>query len=184
MIKKSILLLLIFVCAYAKSQTIKANVLAPLSVYAEFKTKPKQTVQFGISYVPYYFNINKVSDASFIIEYRKYKPKIGSGMDKLWEKNFPRGPFMAPYFKLSRLSRLDKNTNAVYAGLAIGNKQMRLLRQPKKCLEYFIGFGLGSPIFIAAPKELKRTEIDVRFGLSLGLHYSKKEEKPSFKSKK
>ena len=115
------------------------------------------------------------------MEYRKYKPRVGAGIDKLWEKSFPRGRFVAPYFKLSHISRLDKKINAVYAGLTVGNKKMRLLGQPKKCIEYFLGFGLGSPIFFESPSELKRTEIDVRFGLALGLHYNKKEEKPVLK---
>lgn len=182
--KSFFVLFFVFVYHFVHSQTIKTNVLAPISVYTEFKTKPKQTIQFGVSYVPYYFTINKINDASIIAEYRRYKPRVGSGIDKLWEKSFPRGPFLAPYVKLSHISRLDKKTNAIYAGLTVGNKQMRLLGQPKKCLEYFIGFGLGSPIIIEAPKELKRTEIDVRFGLVLGLHYTKKEEKSILKLRK
>jgi len=178
------MLVLIFVCTYGQSQTIKTNLLAPVSLYAEFKAKPKETIQFGVSYVPYYFNINRINDASVIIEYRKYKPKVGSGTDKLWEKSFPRGPFMAPYIKWSHISRLEKNANALYAGLTIGNKQMRLLGQPKKCMEFFVGFGLGSPMFIDAPKELKGTKVDIRLGLAFGLHYTQKEEKLMLKLRK
>lgn len=184
MIKGSLFLLSILVWSNVEGQTIKTNVLAPLSFYSEFKTKPKETIQLGVSYVPYYFNINKVNDASIILEYRRYKPKIGSGMDKLWAKSFPRGPYIAPYVKMSRISRLDKKISAFYFGLSAGHKQMRLLGQPKKSIEFFAGIGLGSPILVATPKELKGTKIDVRLGLALGIHYAKKEEKSILKLRK
>lgn len=178
------LLLVVFLCTNALGQTIKTNILTPVAVYSEFKIKPKQTFQIGISYVPYYLNLGKTNDASIIVEYRKYKPKIGAGMTKLWENNFPRGPFSAPYIKISNISKSGINTNAIYAGFALGYKQIRLIGEPKKSIEFFVGFGVGSPLLFGSPNELNGTKIDIRCGIALGLHYKNKENKPQKRKNK
>lgn len=171
-------MLRIFICFFLSSwffagaaQTIKTNLLAPASFYYEHKTGWKKTLQLGISYVPDQLNIYNYNDLSFVFEYRNF-PKFKRLYPLEMNKTYPSGPFLAPYLKISNLSRPGSaSLNTAYFGLVAGRKYMTRFGKRRWVFEAFSGIGLGTQLFNPNKSDYTREALDVRFGVCIGKHY-------------
>lgn len=170
MLKFKIGLLILSGSIWAQSQTIKTNLLAPISLYYEFKTNPENTIQLGISCVPVSLSRTSYSDFSLMAEIRHY-PKVKRLFPLEMNRAYPSGPFVAPYLKLSRLSMNGAEPKrAFYLGFTTGRKYMSKLGRRKWVFETFGGAGIGTPFFDDVKSPYKLDAFDFRLGISVGKH--------------